>query len=867
MPILRLNAILLPVLCGLTGCQGPFIEHVGPLPGSGHLTATHQMLRPAGQTVEFAARPVDLAVAPDGRALYVKDSRGLVVIDPASWQIRQELKFSAGGSSVHGIVVTRDGSRVFATTAQDLLWEAKTTPGGRLELGRKLTVKGPGGRGYAAPAGLALSPDEKTAYVCFSRNNSLGIVDLESGQCVKEVPVGVAPYDVVLVEKGRKAFVSNWGGRHPRAGEKTAQSSDTDTLVDERGVAASGMVSVVDLESAREIAQIETGLHPSDLALSADQRRLYVANANSDTVSVMDVATHRVIETIAVRPDATLPFGSAPNALSLSPDDRTLFVANGGNNAIAVVSLAASPGGVSRVAGFIPTAWYPGGVVNDGRVLYIANVKGFGSRDPQRKKTGWNSHYHLGAVSRLEIPGAATLKAYTRQVQTDARVPEMLRALDRFSGGRKPVPVPARLGEPSVFNHVVYIIKENRTYDQVLGDLPQGNADPSLCVFGREVTPNHHALAEEFALLDNYYCNGVLSADGHAWSVEGYATDYLEKSFGGWTRSYPFAGDDPMSFAATGFIWDHVLLHGLSFRNYGEMSKTQLQPPKASFEEVWADYKGKTGKITFTHDMQIETLRRYSCPRSPGWQMRIPDAIRADVFLEEFTGYEQRGDWPNLVIVFLPSDHTSGTRPGSPTPRAHVADNDLAVGRIVERISHSRFWPKTCIFVIEDDPQNGFDHVDGHRSICLVASPYTKRGVVVSRFYNQTSVLHTISRMFNLPPMNQMVALAPLMTECFTSTPDFRPYRCRPNQIPLDEMNRSGAALQGDELHWARRSMEQRFDEVDCADEDTLNRIIWHSVKGASAPYPAHLAGAHGKGLRALGLVTIPSSAGSTISK
>jgi hypothetical protein len=405
-----------------------------------------------------------------------------------------------------------------------------------------------------------------------------------------------------------------------------------------------------------------------------------------------------------------------------------------------------------------------------------------------------------------------------------------------------------------VFDHVVYIVKENRTYDQIFGDLPQGNGDASLCMFGREVTPNHHALAEQFVLLDNYYCNGVLSADGHAWAMEGYATDYLEKSFGGFTRSYPFAGDDPISYAASGFIWDHVLLQGLSFRNYGEMSKCTPRPRDATFLDIFNDHRSKAGKISFEHDIQIETLRRYSCPDSPGWNMRIPDAIRADVFLKEFAEHEQRGEWPNLVIIFLPSDHTSGTRPGNPTPRAQAADNDLAVGRIVERISQSRFWPKTCVFVIEDDPQNGFDHVDGHRSLCLVASPYTKRGEVVSKFYNQTSVLHTMSRMFGIPPMNQMVALSPLMTDCFTKKPDFQPYQCLPNQIPLDEMNKSTAELKGQELHWALKSLELPLDEVDQADENTFNRILWHAVKGVDAPYPAELAGAHGKGLRKLGL-------------
>ena len=847
--VIPLSGLLL-----VTGCQPQPKILVGPLPEGGYLTTTHQWLRPAGESVEFGGRPVDLALSPDGRTLYVKDNRGFQVIDTATWKIRQTLGFNGGSGSVHGLAVTRDGSRLFATTSQDILWEAKTTSDGKLELGRKLTVPGPGGAKEAHLAGLALSPDEKTVYLCLSRNNSLGVLDLESGKLLKEVPVGVAPYDVVLFADGKKAFVSNWGGRHPRAGERTAKSSGTDTLINERGVAASGTVSVVDLEAGRETTQITTGLHPSDLELSADQRRLYVANANSDTVSVIEVGALSVVEDIAVRPDAKLDFGSAPNALSLSRDGKTLFVANGGNNAVAVIALAQKTDSRCRVEGFLPTAWYPGAIVNDGRHLFVANVKGFGSRDPHKDKKGWNSHMHLGTVSKVSIPDSASLPGHTRQVMADARVPEMLRAWEKSRSRRTPVPVPRRVGEPSVFEHVVYIIKENRTYDQVFGDLPQGNADPELCMFGREVTPNHHALAEEFALLDNYYCNGVLSADGHAWATEGYATDYLEKSFGGWTRSYPFSGDDPISFAPTGFIWDHVLLHGLSFRNYGEMTKTDPQPRAAKFLDIYEDYQNKAGKISFQHEIWIETLRRYSCPDSPGWQMRIPDAIRADVFLKEFEQFEQRGNWPNLLIVYLPSDHTSGTRPGNPTPRAQVADNDLALGRIVERISRSQFWPKTCIFVNEDDPQAGFDHVDGHRSLCLVVSPYTKRGAVVSQFYNQTSVLHTMSQMFGIPPMNQMVALAPLMTDCFTSKPDFKRYQCRPNQIPLDEMNKPTAKLNPAELYWAQQSMEQNFNEVDRADEDTLNRIIWHSVKGVNAPYPLQFAGAHGKGLRKLGL-------------
>ncbi|MBI3852369.1 MAG: bifunctional YncE family protein/alkaline phosphatase family protein [Verrucomicrobia bacterium] len=832
------------------GCQTTKVEHVGPLEGGGHIVSTYQVLHAAGQSLQFGGRPVDLALSPDKQTLYVKDDRGLVVIDVETWTIRQELKFIAGGGSTHGIAVTRDGTRLFLTTAQNILWEAKLGEDGKMLWGRKIILPGPGGSGNSHVGGIALSKDEKKAYVCLSRNNSLAVVDLESGMLIKEISVGVAPFDVAIKADGKTAYVSNWGGRRPKPGERTAKSSGTETLVDERGVAASGTVSVVDLEKGEEVAQIVVGLHPSDLELSADQQTLYVANANSDTVSVIDTTSLKVTAAVLVRPDSTLPFGSAPNAVSLSKDGSKLFVANGGNNAVAMVQLGAK----NQLEGFIPTAWYPGALVNDGRFLYVANVKGLGSRNPRTDRKGWNSHMYLGTVTKVEIPAAEKLKSYTAQVKADSRVPQILRAWEKGNSGRKPVPVPRRTGEPSLIEHVVYIIKENRCYDQVFGDLPQGNADPELCMFGREVTPNHHALAEQFVLLDNYYCNGVLSADGHAWAMEGYATDYLEKSFGGFTRSYPFAGDDPISYAATGFIWDNVLLHGLSFRNYGEMSYTAPIPADAGWLAIYENYRTNGTNISFKHDMQIETLRRYSCPQSPGWNMRIPDAIRADVFLNEFSDYEKKGEWPNLVIIYLPSDHTSGTRPGGPTPRAQVADNDLAVGRIVERISKSRFWPKTCIFVNEDDPQAGFDHVDGHRSLCLVVSPYCKRSAVVSKFYNQTSVLHTMERMLGIPPMNQMDALSPLMTDCFTSQPDFKTYTCLKNNVPLDELNKPLGQLRGAERYWAEQSLAQPFDKVDQADEDTLNRIIWHSVKGVDAPYPAHLAGAHGKGLKKLGL-------------
>ncbi|MEW6159902.1 MAG: alkaline phosphatase family protein [Verrucomicrobiota bacterium] len=854
---LRIQHWPIRILCGAllaaaVSCSTDHDFQVGPISGNGHVVATSQLIRPAGQMVEFDGRPVDLDITPDGKRLFAKDHRGLVVIDPVTMRILQELPFPEGGPSTHGIAVSADGRRVFVSSAQNEIWEAELDHADRYNWKRKISVRGPSGQGAAHVAGLALNRDASRLLACLSRNNSLAVLDLPSGRLLAEIPTGVAPYDVLLSNDERFAFVSNWGGRRAKAEDRTAPSSGTDTVVDERGIASTGTVSVLDLETQREVSQVATELHPSDLQLSPDGTRLFVANANSDSVSVIDVAARRAIETIVVRPSADLPFGSAPNALALSADGRQLFVANGGNNAVAVVSLAAEKSGGQRLEGFIPAAWYPGALVARGETLFVANIKGIGSRARRSTEKGWNSHRHRGTIQKIPMPDSSQLRALTQQVREDARVPQVLRAWERSQARRAPVPVPKRLGDPSVFQHVVYVIKENRTYDQLFGDLPQGNGAPELCIFGREVTPNHHALAEQFVLLDNFYCNGVLSADGHAWATEGNVTDYLEKSFGGFTRSYTW-GDDPISSSSSGFIWDNVLAHGLSFRNYGEMDYAEPIPQNLSFESMYREFRAGS-RLAFTQNIGIERLRRYSSTNYPGWNMKIPDVLRAARFLEELRSAEERNEFANLTIIFLPNDHTSGTSPKAPTPRAQVADNDLALGQIVEGITRSRFWPRTCIFVIEDDPQDGFDHVDGHRSICLVISPYTKRGKVISRFYNQTSVLHTMQRILGLPPMNQMDAMSPLMTECFTGKADLTPYQSLPNRVPLDELNPETATLTGPELHWALKSLEQDFAKFDRADEDLLNRILWHSVKGVAAPYPVHLAGSHGRGLKKLGL-------------
>ena len=860
-PLARRSAALgFALTLAACAADGPEFGRLGEATDGSSLVATGQRVRPAGDVLRFAGQPVDLVLSSDGRTAYLKGTREIVVVDCERLAVLQRLPFGdTGDASMHGIALGPDGTLV-TTDAKHALRTARAGADGRLAWVGSIDL-GAGEDGEPYPCGLALAPGGRTATVCLSRRNALAVVDLERGVVTREIAVGVAPFDVVLAPDGATAWVSDFGGRRPREGERTADSSGTAVLVDDRGIAASGTVTRVDLAAGRASGALEAGLHPTDLVLSPDGGTLYVAAANSDAVVVIDTASFVVRERIDVRLDPALPFGCITNALS--GDGRHLFAANGGNNALAVVQLG-ERGEPSRVLGFVPTDWFPGALACRGDELFVACVRGDGSREPReegRRHVTWTR----GSLARVTPAGgrqparwgAGELARWSEQARGGARVGPALRAAERARGGARPRPVPARLGDPSVFEHVVYVIKENRTYDQVLGDLPQGNGDPRLCIYGREVTPNHHALAEEFALLDNYYCNGVVSADGHQWATQGIVVDYQEKQSGGWTRSYDF-GSDALTYAASGFLWDAVLMAGLSFRNYGELDFPTLRAPDDWFG-VYADWRAGGERLDFAPRVDIEGLRRYSAPRYPGWEMRIPDQVRVDRFLEEFRAAEASGEWPSLVLVYLPQDHTSGTSESAPTPRAHVADNDLALGRLVEAISKSRFWPTTCVFVNEDDPQDGFDHVDGHRSLCLVVSPYTRRGAVVSRFFNQTSVLHTIERMLAIPPMNQLDALAPTMEACFQDEPDLAPYAARANLVPLDERNPSASGASADPAArpFARISRAADLSRPDRIDDDAWNRTLWFAARGAEA-YPAEWAGAHGRGLAGLSLSLAP---------
>ncbi len=840
---------------------------VGPQPDGSILVPTNQLLTPAGRQVAFAGRPVDLLVLDQGRLLAAKNMRSLVFIDPNTGQIIQTLELPSekdAGRAFSAVGLAAWDDRILATDCLDGVRIANRGAGGKYQWDRQLLVKKPAVGGAAYPTGVALA-DAGRAWVCSSRGNELQLLNLENEEVEARVPVGVAPYGVVVV--GNKAYVSNWGGDRPSKKDKSLSTSETPVHIDPRtSVANRGSVSIVSLVAGvwRQTKTIPVGSHASGIAASPDGRFVFVASANTDTVAVIDAARDEIVETIRCQPEARLPFGAGCNALAVSGDGRTLFVANGTGNCIAVVQLGQAAAGfqsagkpaASRVVGMIPTGWYPGAVrlVADGRRLFVANVKGHGSLLPRQaspkkkddgegddpaapQERGKNSHDHLGTVSLIDVPGPSELKEFTEAVNANNRLGYALANLEKPRPAAKPAPVPERHGEPSVFEHVIYVIKENRTYDQVLGDMKEGNGDASLCMFGEDVTPNQHKLAREFVLLDNFYCSGVLSADGHSWTNSAYATDYLEKQFGQFVRSYPYEGSDPLAFATSGFLWDNALVHQKSFRNYGEFVRTAYDPKRPSWRDLYADYQEGTHSVAVNVTANLPSLDPHTHRHYPGFPLLMPDVYRAELFVEELKRSEQTGRFPHLIYLFLPNNHTNGTRPGSPTPRAMVADNDLALGRVVEAVSKSRFWPTTCIMVTEDDPQNGFDHVDGHRTVGFVISPYTKRHTVDSMCYNQTGLVKTIELILGLPPMTQLDLSATPLRSCFVEKADLTSYEAASNKIPLDEMNARVSQLDGRAKEFAVQSLALDLEVEDRADEETFNRILWFATRG-DAPYP-----------------------------
>jgi YVTN family beta-propeller protein len=862
------------MITGAAACgESPRVE-VGPQPDGRIVVPTNQVLTPAGKQILLPGRPTDMALSPDGRWLAVTNYRQVDLLDAATGEAVS--KATITGASYKGIVFTPDSRGLYVSTIPSKrktgggVVRLEIGPEGKLTRGTEINFEAAKGEPQESrplsadetyafgtkhlPAGMAWTPGGKELLVALNLANQLAVVDPKTDKVVRRIAVGNAPYDVAVV--GSKAYVTNFAGRIPKAEDTTGPSGvGRPVRVDPvRNIASEGSVSIVDWQQGRVLSEILVGPHASAIAATSDQRFVAVTCGNDDLVWVLDTSADRVVEKISVRPSHDLLFGTAPNALAFSADDRRLFVACGTNNAVAVVDFEP---GRSRVRGFIPTGWYPSAIVFDAprERLVVANVKGIGSREQESWKGerlvrgkavfGFNSHDYLGSLSQIPLPDTKQLEHYTASVLANNRLTEGISALAPPRRNTSPRAVPERHGEPSVFKHVIYIIKENRTYDQVFGDVARGNGDPNLCIYGQEVTPNHHKLVDEFVLLDNFYCSGVLSADGHQWAMEAYVTEYLERAFAGFPRSYPFDGGDALAYASSGFLWDNALAHKKTLRVYGEFVEATIRwkdakrRGKPGFLDCYRDYKAGNRDVEILGKATIKTLDPHLCTSYIGFPSTVSDQYRASEFIMELKGFEQRGDLPNLSIVLLPNDHTAGTRPGMPTPEAAVADNDLALGRLIEAVSKSRFWAETCIFVVQDDPQNGFDHVDGHRTVAMVVSPYTRRHAVDSTNYNQTSMVRTIELILGLPPMNQLDASAVPMSGCFVDQADVTPYQSVPNIIPLDRMNPQLSEIRDPrQRHWAQESIEEPLDEVDEADEDTLNRILWFAARGSDDTYP-----------------------------
>ena len=858
-------------------------EIVGKIGVGRYMTPTHQVLTPVGRQVELPGmRPQALALSPAGTLIAVSGKTShLVLIDPATGQIRQKLAIPVRGSSpapagdqapgaaaakkeekepaaqlsFTGLIFSPDGTRIYLSNATgnikvfDVANDRTVSAAATFAVPDARTSK----RKQEIPAGLAISADGKRLYVAGNLANKLHEMDAQTGELLRSWETGVAPHDVVLA--AGKAYVSNLGGRRPGREDLTAPAGRGTTVrVDDvRFIANEGSVTIIDLGDGVVKTELLVELHASAMAVSPDGNYVVVANTGSDTLSAIDTRTDEVAEKIWTRQTPADLFGAQPNALTFDPSGKRLFVCNGTQNAVAVIAFDPADN-ESKVVGLIPVGWFPGAIAFDPqrRAIYVANIKGIGAakvfKPGEKPKKG--SKDFFGTVSLVRAPSDKELAAVTRLALENMRYPKLAEARLPARRDQPARPVPERVGEPSVFKHVIYVIKENRTYDQVLGDMKQGNGSPELCTFGEKFTPNQHKIASEFVLLDNTYCSGVQSADGHQWTDSAIANSYVERQLtSGFPRSYTGAKDndavDALAWASSGFIWDNALAHGKTFRNYGEWMISELRwrdpakKEKPKWREVWDDFKAGTNLIQLASRPGIESLRPHSKLDTVGWDLNVPDVIRAAEFIKELKQFEVNGGFPNFTILFLPNDHTGGTRGKGPTPGAQIADNDLAFGQVVEAVSRSKFWPETCLFAIEDDPQAGWDHVSGYRTTCYVVSPYTKRRQTISTHYNQTSLMRTMELILGLPPMNQLDAVATPMTDCFTEIADLTPFTSVPNRVPLDEVNPEPKKIADPLLRQdAIASAELPLDEMDKCPEDLLNQILWRAMKGTQVPYP-----------------------------
>jgi YVTN family beta-propeller protein len=808
------TALWLGATLAIAAGTGPLVSKtlLGRQPDGSFLLANHQLVKPWGTQTFFKGRPVDLAIDGSKRWLAVLSSREVMILDAASGSLvdRAETKTT----SYAGIAFTPNGQEI---------WASETTRSGPDSL--RLIAVGPNGRvtgtsridlpGHPIPTGIALSADGTKAYVAMHRDNELVEFDVASRKRTQSWKTGMAPFGVVV--NGSTAYVTNRAGS--TSSPTTAPSGGVEVPVDAVGSVLPGSLTVLNLATgAREDVAVDRA--PSGLALRPDGLQLAVANGHSDTVTLIDTRTRKA-QTVAT--------AGQPIGVLYSTDGKRLYVACAGENAVAVIE-------EGKMVGAVPTSWFPSAMVLDaGGDLRVVNIKGVGNTEQEPGK--FNTRAFEGSLLRIPAPSRAQLTAGLREVKW-AAAPRFLP-----NGGIKDLD---RLG----IDHVFLLIKENRTYDQVFGDLPQGNGSKELALYPREVTPNHHALAEQFVLLDNFYASGAISFEGHQWLMMGFVSDHVERALGAAPRGYAWNMADGLTVAPTGFFWQQAR-RPLSVRLLGPLSLPAVFDAKTGlvkdvddesglppWKEYWNHYQKGTWRNVIASKCGVPALKGIYDEKFPCSEMKIPDQIRAEAFLERLAQWEKTGTTPNLTIVTMTSDHTVGKTPGQPTPRAMVADNDLALGRMVEGVSKSKLWSKSLILVVEDDAQDGVDHVAGNRTVALAIGPHIRRKAVDSNFYTQTSMIRTIQEILRVPPRTRFLQAARPMNSVFAKEADLTPYQHLPARVKLDELNPPAQALKGRERWAAEESAKMNWSDIDDVPSDTLNRILWGDAKGFATPYP-----------------------------
>lgn len=757
-------------------------------------------LTPTGRSLPLGDFPLNMVVSPDNRRMAVTNngqSKQSIQLLDVTGNDAKLLATTEIPKSWVGLRFSPDGKRVFASGGNDnrvMIYSTegdKLTPIDSIALGKPWPNK-------IWVGGVETDRTGNTLYAVTKDDSALYVCDVQSKRVTQRIKLPAEAYTCLRNPRTDELYISLWGG---------------------------ASVLVYDTKQAKITDRIATGDHPNDMIIGGKNGRyLLTANANDNSVSIIDLTTRKVIETLntALYPDA--PAGSTPNGLALSPDQKKLLVANADNNCLAVFDV--SKPGRSRSLGFVPTGWYPTSVKVVGKTVLVANGKGMSSlpnpKGPSPFKGRSDPGQYIGSMfkgtlSLFELPNEKQLTDLTRL--TYANTPYS-KEREKLAEGEANNPIPRQMGDTaprqaSPIKYVFYIIKENRTYDQVFGDMPGGNGDSSLCLFPEKITPNQHALAREFGLLDNFYVDAEVSADGHNWSTAAYAPDYVEKtwptSYGGRGGAYDYEGSRATAYPKKGFIWDHAKRAGVSYRGYGE----------------FAAYARKKGSA----------LDGQFCHKYPDYDLRIKDIDRVEVWKRDFDSLVTANALPHLNTLRLGNNHTAGARIGQLTPVAMVADNDLAVGRFVEHISNSPIWKEAAIFILEDDAQNGADHVDAHRSPALVISPYAKRRHVEHTMYSTSAMLRTMELILGMPPMSQYDAGARPMFALFTNTPNVTPYKHIPANVDLDAKN---TAMNEP----ARRSEKFDLRHADTLDDNEFNAVIWMAVRGEKSPVPAPRRGA-----------------------